>query len=97
MTTAAPPRARSGKTAKVSVSLDRADLAFLQKRAKKLHGGNLSAVLAEGVRHIREEEGREALAAWLGDAGDASPEERERLRAEWRTAEPPERRTRRGK
>lgn len=68
----------------MSISLARSELSILRKRASRLYGGNLSAVIAESVRRIREEEGREALVAWLGDAGHASPEEREAIRAEWR-------------
>lgn len=75
---------RAGQTDKVSISLDRSELSTLRKRARRLYGGNLSAVIAEGVRRIREEEGREALVAWLGEAGHATPEEQEAIRAEWR-------------
>jgi hypothetical protein len=77
-------KARTGQTDKVSVSIDRADLTLLRKRARRLYGGNLSAVVAEGVRRVREEEGREALVHWIGKAGEASPEERDAIRAEWR-------------
>jgi len=77
-------RSRSGRTAKISISLDRRDLALLRGRARRLFEGNLSAVIAEGVRRVREEEGREALLAWLGDAARTSPEQREAVRSEWR-------------
>ena len=56
------------------LSPDRADLGTLRRRAKKLYGGNLSAAIAEAARRIREEEGREALVAWLGDAAQVTPE-----------------------
>jgi SH3-like domain-containing protein len=49
-----------------------------------LYGGNISAVVAEGLRRVREEEGREALVTWLGDAGHATESERTALRSEWR-------------
>ena len=88
------PAARTGQTEKISVSIDRADLPMLRKRARRLYEGNLSAVIAEGVRRIREEEGREALVAWLGDAGAATPEEREAIRAEWQAAPSRRRRSR---
>lgn len=77
---------RPGRTDKVSISLDRSDLSILRKRARRLYGGNLSAVVAEGVRRIREEEGREELVAWLGDAAATTAEERESIREEWRGA-----------
>jgi len=83
MRAAAKKTERSGRTDKISVSLERADLKALRRRARKLYGGNLSAVIAEGVQRIREEEDREALVDWLGDAGRASAEQRGRVRAEW--------------
>jgi hypothetical protein len=87
--------ARAGLTEKISVSIARTDLAALRRRARRLYGGNLSAVVAEGVRRIHEEEGREALAAWLGEAGEASAAERDALRAEWQPADVPGRERRR--
>ena len=75
--------ARAGRTDKISVSLDREDLAAIRARARRLYGGNLSAVVAEGIQRVREEEGREALVAWLGEAGQATPKEREAIRTEW--------------
>ena len=76
--------ARAGQTEKVSISLDRSDLKLLRTRARRLYGGNLSAAIADGVRRIREEEGRRALVAWLGEAADASPAELEAVRDQWR-------------
>jgi hypothetical protein len=75
--------ARAGTTEKVSISLDRSDLKLLRTRARRLYGGNLSAVVAEGVQRIREEEGRQALVAWLGEAADATPAELEAIGGEW--------------
>jgi hypothetical protein len=83
MPTPAKKALRAGQTEKISVSLGRADLAVLRGRARRLHGGNLSAAVAEGVRRIHEEEGREALVAWLGEAGEATAADRNALRAEW--------------
>ncbi|MFO0758052.1 MAG: hypothetical protein U0359_16265 [Byssovorax sp.] len=90
----AKPRAarpRAGQTEKISVSLARADLLALRTRAKQLYGGNLSAAIAEGARRIREEEGREALVAWLGPAAEATRAEREAIAGEW-LGHPPKRR-----
>ena len=75
---------RAGQTEKISVSLERTELVALRRRARRLYGGNISAAVTEGLRRIREEEGRESLVAWLGSVGDASLEERDALRAEWR-------------
>ena len=83
-----PRKGRPGQTDKVSVSLDRADLALLRKRARRLHNGNLSAAIAEGVRLVQEQEGREALVGWLGSAAVATDAEREAIRAEWGAAAP---------
>ena len=57
---------------------------MLRGRARRLFEGNLSAVIAEGVQRVREEEGREALLGWLGDAARTTSEQREEVRAEWR-------------
>ena len=87
--------ARAGNTDKVSVSIDRADLRFLRKRAERLYAGNLSAVIAEGVRRIREEEGREALVEWLGSAADMTEAEASTIRSEWQRS--PKKARRRGR
>jgi hypothetical protein len=75
---------RAGRTEKISISVDHDDLAILRKRAKRLHGGNLSAVIADAARLIEEEEGRQALLDWLGDAARLTDEDRARIDAEWR-------------
>jgi hypothetical protein len=80
---AAVSTARVGRTEKISVSLERADLKALRRRAKRLYGGNVSAAIAEGARRIREEEGRDELVAWLGDSTKTTPHERDAIRAEW--------------
>jgi hypothetical protein len=62
--------------AKVSISIEEADLRWLRKRAKLVHGGNLSAAVAEGTRLVRH---REALGALLDELGAPrlSPDELE--------------------
>jgi hypothetical protein len=47
--------------AKISVSIEDSDLAWLQRRAKRLHGGNLSAAIGDGVRQLRHHEAVTAL------------------------------------
>lgn len=54
---------------KVSVTLDDAALSWLRKRAKRLHGGNLSAAIAEATELARKNE----LLSSLLDA-DGTPE-----------------------
>ena len=77
---------RGGRTEKISVSLERDVLQALRRRAKRLYGGNVSAAIAEGARRVREEEGREKLVAWLGDSGETTRQERDGIRAEWRSS-----------
>ena len=60
----------------------------MRKRARRLYDGNLSAVVAEGLRRVREEEGRERLLEWLGDAARATPAELQAVREEWRNPVP---------
>lgn len=57
---------RSGRTLKVSVSLDRDDLAALKRAAKESYAGNLSAAFADAARWIRQREARRRLLAMLG-------------------------------
>lgn len=59
-------QARAGKTVKVSVSLDKADLAALKRAARESHQGNLSAAFAEAARWIRQREARRRLIDKLG-------------------------------
>lgn len=82
-------------TAKISISLEHSDLALLRRRAAQLYGGNLSAAVGEGVRRIREQEGREALVRWLGPAGQLSPEQQAAIEAEWQQPPQPPRHGRR--
>jgi len=49
-------RKRVGITRKVSLSVNRDDLALLKQRAKRLHGGNVSAVFADLIAEIRRRE-----------------------------------------
>lgn len=51
---------------KLSVSLDRRDVAALKRRAAESYGGNLSAAFAEAARWIRQQEARRGLIDQLG-------------------------------
>jgi hypothetical protein len=57
---------RAGKTIKVSVSLDREDVAALKRRARECYAGNLSAAFAEAARWLRQREARQRLIDKLG-------------------------------
>jgi hypothetical protein len=82
---------RAGKTKKLSISLDEEQVRILRRRAK-VHDGNISAAVADAVRLLEEEEGRQALVRWLGSAGHATQAQRAAVLAEWYG---PERRRRR--
>jgi hypothetical protein len=70
---------RAGVTRKVSLSVNKADLAVLKKRAKRLHGGNVSAVFAELIAEIRRQEAWERATAWYGEPVVLSDGERETI------------------
>lgn len=57
---------RAGRTVKVSVSLDSADLDVLRQHADDQHDGNLSATFAEAARWIRQRAARDRLTGLLG-------------------------------
>jgi hypothetical protein len=76
---------RPGNTVKLSISVDRRDFELLKRRAKRVSGGNISGAIAQMIDLAREWEGREALAAWLGEGRDEpSQAATEAIRAEWR-------------
>ena len=58
---------RAGVTAKVSLSVDRKDLALIKQRAKRLHGGNVSALFAELISEIKRREAWDRAVAWYGE------------------------------
>ena len=76
---------RAGRTVKLSISIDKSDFELLNKRAKKVSGGNVSAAITQMIHAAREWEGREALATWLGEGREEpSSEAMKAIRAEWR-------------
>jgi hypothetical protein len=85
---------RPGRTVKLSVSLDRRDVALLKKRAQRASGGNISAAITEMIHIAHEWEGREALAKWLGEGRkEPSRETMDAVRADWRGGKRLKRRT----
>jgi hypothetical protein len=71
---------RSGSSVvRFSASIESDSLLVLKRRAKRLHGGNVSAVIAELAEWAREREGREALLDWLGPPPPTTEAERERI------------------
>ena len=58
--------ARTGKTVKVSISIDKGDLAVLKRRARESYRGNLYAAFSEAARLIRQRTARTRLVDMLG-------------------------------
>jgi hypothetical protein len=75
---------RSVLTEKVSVSLKKEDLAVLRKRAKRLYGGNLSALLSDFAKLARYEDGADKLIDWLTEDYKPGPEALAAVEREWR-------------
>lgn len=57
---------REVHTTKVSVAITADDLHTLRARAKRLHGGNLSAAIADAAAKLRREEAAHRLLKRLG-------------------------------
>jgi hypothetical protein len=72
----------ANSTVRFSASIASSSLLVLKRRAKRLHGGNVSAVISELAEWAREREGREALLEWLGAAPTMTERERKDLDAE---------------
>ncbi|HSO33798.1 MAG TPA: hypothetical protein VLT33_14800 [Labilithrix sp.] len=88
---------RAGNTEKISISLRQSDLASLRKRAKRLYGGNVSAVIAELAADAALLEGMHELVGRLGGPS-LTDEDREELDRQWaRQTSPPETRARKKK
>ena len=79
--------------ATVSITIDKEKLRLLRKRAKRLHGGNLSAVIDEATAHLRR---LEAMGDYLEHVGapELTDEQFEETRAEWHGQPKPKRRAR---
>lgn len=56
---------RAGSTITISVSISPKDIAALRRRAKRLHGGNVSAAIGDAAELLRIEDNRQAFAAKL--------------------------------
>ena len=73
---------RAGTTEKISISVRSSDLASLRKRAKRLDGGNVSAVIAELAADAALLEGMHDLVGRLGGLS-LTDEDRASLDREW--------------
>jgi hypothetical protein len=73
---------RAGVTSKVSLSVHKDDLALLKQRAKRLYGGNVSAVFAELIATIKRQEAWAKAAAWYGKPIVLTAEEQQSIDSE---------------
>ena len=67
---------------KISISVASDELKWLRQRAKR-RGGNLSAVIAEATRLLRQREARERLLERFGKSAEVTDAEAAAIRAEW--------------
>ena len=74
---------RPGGTTHLSISLPTAEAKLLKRRAKRVHGGNVSRVVSDAIRYIAYEEGRDALIATFGDKANLTPDEATQLDHDW--------------
>ena len=89
---------RPGSTVTLSVSVSREDAEVLRRRAKRLHGGNVSAAIGDAAELLRIEEGRQALAAQLeAEFGPLDREVERQIHLETMGLIPPVRRKKRKK
>ncbi len=75
------PRRREVETTKISIAITQQDLRVFRSRAKRLHGGNLSAAISDAAAKLRREEAAHRLLARLG-APDLSEERAAEIDAE---------------
>jgi len=59
-------RPHGSQTRKISVSVTKADLATLSSRARRVHRGNVSAVIHEMIVELARQEALDALVYELG-------------------------------
>jgi len=86
-------RKRAGNTVTLSVSIRPEDVAILRKRAKRLHGGSVSAAIGDAAELLRIEENRQAFAAKLeNELGPLDPALARAILMETMGAIPPVRR-----
>src|SRR5260370_32095132 len=78
-----PSRIEAMSTKKVTISLDANELTRMVERAKRLHGGNLSAAFVDGLRALRRREGLKEFLR-MSNAPSLSPDQVSEVLAEIR-------------
>jgi hypothetical protein len=74
---------RPGGTTQLSISLPTEEAELLRRRAKRVHGGNVSRVVSDAIKYIAYEEGRDALIASFERSAKPTPAEARELDAAW--------------
>lgn len=80
-------RAHGIRSRKISVSVSAEDLAVLSARAKRMHRGNLSAVVHDMVVALKREQALDELLGELG-ADRVTEADKQKLREEIAAAKP---------
>lgn len=81
---------RAGITRKVSLSVNVDDFEVIEQRAKRLHGGNVSAVFADLIATIKRQEAWGKALAWYGRSVATTDAEREAIDRELLGERPPQ-------
>jgi len=76
-------RKRPGGTTHLSISLPTEEAKLLKRRAERLYKGHVSRVVSDALRYVAYEEGRDALTASFGEAGNPTAKEAAELDALW--------------
>jgi len=74
---------RPGGTTHLSISLPTEEVKLLKRRAKRVHGGNVSRAISEAIRYLAYEEGRDAMIASFGRRGTPTEKEAAALDLAW--------------
>ncbi len=70
-------------TEKISISVGMDEIEWARKQAERTNS-SLSSVVTETIRRARQHESRLKLLKELGERARVTPEEMERIRAEWK-------------
>ncbi len=75
-------RPRGIETRTISISVTNEDLRRLERRARRLYGGNISAVIHEIAEHAERQDAIDRLWSSLGEP-TVTDKERKAIMAEW--------------
>jgi hypothetical protein len=70
-------------TAKISISVAEPELLEWAKHRAEQQGISLSAVVSDALRRARQQQARDRVLEWLGDAAKLTPEREAEIVAQW--------------